>query len=379
MVRIPKHIQELTPYEPGKKGEKLFNGPQPKETAILCSNENNLGPSPKAVNAMAIALRNVHVYPDPLGTRLRVAIANKLGLSKEHVALGDGSDGILYSLFNAFCEAQDHIITSKGSFISVKVFSSLYQIPLIEVPLTKQYEFDLNSILKRINDHTQIIYLCNPNNPTGTIIREKELSNFLAQVPRHILVIVDEAYYEFASMITPEYPDSTKMGYENVLTLRTFSKAYGLAGIRLGYAMGHPTLIQTIIKTQPIFSPGSVSMAAGIGALADDEFLLFTIKHHLKGLNQHYQTLQEAGISYTPSYGNFVMADLESSEHALWLCDQLESRGIKIRRLHAFGLPSCVRISVGTDRENEYFRDQLLDLFSSRITPSARNVHPPSH
>jgi len=379
MIRIPRHIEQLKPYEPGKKGEQLFRGEKPAETAILCSNENNLGPSPKAVSAMTSALQGVNVYPDPLGTQLRDAIAQKLNTTSDRIALGDGSDGILYTLFHSFCEGGDEILTSAGSFISVKVFSSLYKIPLIEVPMKAGYAFDLEAILEQVNERTKIIYLCNPNNPTGTMIGRDELERFLQVIPEHILVLVDEAYCEFAGAISDKYPDSSKLGYDNVMTLRTFSKAYGLAGIRLGYIIGAPYLIQTLIKTQPIFSPGSVAMAGGLGALEDIDFLQKTIEHHLEGLGQHCKTLEEAGIAYIPSYANFVMADMQSAESAQVLCYTLEQQGIKLRKLDAFGLPHCVRISVGTSRENKYFREQLLKMIQSGTIPSTQSALRPSH
>ncbi len=378
MIRIPRHIEQLKPYEPGKKGDQLFQGKIPSETAILCSNENNLGPSPRAVTAMASALHGVHVYPDPLGTQLRAAIAHKLDTTPDRIALGDGSDGILYTLFNAFCEEGDEILTSAGSFISVKVFTSLYKIPLIEIPMKAGYTFDLEAIFDHVNERTKIIYLCNPNNPTGTMMGRESLEKFLREVPAHILVLVDEAYCEFARAISMDYPDSSKLGFDNVMTLRTFSKAYGLAGIRLGYAIGAPYLIQTFMKTQPIFSPGSVAMAGGLGALEDDHFLQKTIDHHLKGLAQHYKTLEKAGISYILSYANFVMADLQTTESARALCEALEPRGIKLRKLNAFGLPHCVRISVGTIRENDYFSEQLLKLVQSSSIPLIQNALRPS-
>ena len=356
MISIPPHIQEIANYKPGKPGADMFDGQKMTQTAILCSNENNFGCSPKAALAIQQAINDLYLYPDPTGDALKTAIAHKYNYDKSQLILGNGSDGILYTIFKAFFLPGEHLLTSDATFVSLKAMAKMHQVEYRTIPQTDGYGFDLEAIYEAINQQTKVIYLCNPNNPTGAMISEGELSSFLNKIPAHILVIVDEAYFEFSRALTDIYPDSTRMGFENVLTLRTFSKAYGLAGVRLGFGIGHPSIIQTLHKVKLTFNPNSLAQAAGIGALDDDEFMQMTIDNNTRELQLMYAFFDELGVDYIPSFANFIMLDLKSEMIVEETYEALRQKGVLTRRLGSFGLPHCLRVSIGRPDENAWFK-----------------------
>jgi len=366
-IHIPAHIRRLRAYEPGKSGEDAIPLSSNTPGAILCSNENNLGPSPKAIAAMEKALKESAFYPDPTGIQLRRALADTYGISPDQIALGNGSDELLYNLLHSMCEADDVVLTAQNSFISVNVFTSLFQIPLQTVPLKAGYTFDLDVILAHITPHTKIIYLCNPNNPTGTLFDQQAFQQFLQKVPDHILVVVDEAYAEYAQSLFDDYPQTISPRYPNVLVLRTFSKAYGLAGVRIGYAIGAEELITVLMKVKPIFSVNAIAQAGALAALTDSDYLAQIVDYNKSELAFFYKLFERLQIDHVPSFGNFVMIDLHNAHHAEVLNKQLEIHDVKVRRLHAFGLPHCLRISVGTEAENRHFGEQLTHIWKQDL------------
>ncbi|MCX6611767.1 MAG: aminotransferase class I/II-fold pyridoxal phosphate-dependent enzyme [Acidobacteria bacterium] len=209
---------------------------------------------------------------------------------------------------------------------------------------------------------TKIIYLANPNNPTGTIFSKSEFDTFYQHVPSHVLIILDEAYFEYAKD-NPVYPDSMSYRYDNVITLRTFSKSYGLAGVRIGYGFAHEDLIASLMKIKLPFEPSTLANAAGIGAIDDEAFLTRTLEHNRRGLQRVVTELGVRGFKTVPSEANFVMLPLESADDAQRLTQALVERGVIIRSLANFGLPSCVRVSIGTEDENEFFLKTLSEIF----------------
>jgi histidinol-phosphate aminotransferase len=219
------------------------------------------------------------------------------------------------------------------------------------VPL-KNYAFDLDAIAAAINERTKIIYLCNPNNPTGTIFTRSQFDDFISKVPEHVLVILDEAYYEFTDR-NPAFPDSMSYRLDNVLTLRTFAKAYGMAGIRLGYGLGHEYLIDFVNRIKLPFEPNILAQAAGLAALADDDYLQRTLENNRCGMQMITKELDSLGLMRVPSHGNFIMVDLFSAQRVTAVHEAILRHGIAIRPLTAFGLPTCIRMTVGTPHENE--------------------------
>jgi histidinol-phosphate aminotransferase len=363
MVRIPSHIHEIANYKPGKPAADMFDGRVNQRTAILCSNENNLGVSPRAKQAIVEALDQLYLYPDPTGDALKEKLSGKLGVAKDRIILGNGSDGILYTVFKAFTLPGEALLTSHASFVSLRAMCKMHNVEYLTIPMAKGYTFNMNAILSAITDQVRIIYLCNPNNPTGTMIPHDNMLGFLKKVPKDRLVIVDEAYFEFSTHLSDDYPDSTTLGFENVLTLRTFSKAYGLAGIRLGYGIAQPDIIQTLHKVKLTFNPNLLAQVAGGAALEDEEFLQKTLSHHIKELPRFYSFFEEMGIEYVPSFANFVMIDLKDPEVVEEIYESLREKGVLVRRLGSFDLPHCIRVSIGRTEENDWFFECFREVY----------------
>jgi histidinol-phosphate aminotransferase len=362
MVSIPQNIQELNSYKPGKPIADLIKELNLDQWAILWNNENNLGPSPIALEHIAQALATSNVYPDPSSFALRELIANANDCHPNQVMVNNGSETILDGMFRAFFETDEELLTCEGTFVAVYVWAKSNKIKVNKAPLSKSYRFDIQHLVENITPKTKAIYIANPNNPTGTIITKSELDELLEAVPENILVVIDEAYFEYAKALSPDYPDSTTLKRPNVLTLRTFSKAYGIAAIRIGYAIGPEYLIDALNKVRMTFAPSNAAQAAGIGAIKDTAHLQKSIELNTRALPQFYAALHDAELNYIPSYGNFVMLDMHSIEQAKEFTEKLMKKGVFIRHLPAFGLPHCVRISTGTEVENELFVKTLASL-----------------
>lgn len=367
MIRIPQNIREIANYKPGKPAADMFDGKEQSKTAILCSNENNFGSSPLAKKAIEKALSNMYLYPDPTGDGLKQKISEKHGYKKEQLILGNGSDGILYTMFKAFFEPGEHLLTSEATFVSLHAMAKMNNVDIKSVPMKKGYAFDLDAIYEAIDAKTKVIYLCNPNNPTGAMIPHDDLINFISKVSADKLIIVDEAYFEFSRDLSNDYPDSTSLGFDNVLTLRTFSKAYGLAGIRLGYGIGHPDIISTLHKVKLTFNPNVLAQAAGTAALDDDDFLNLTLSNNKQELNRFYSFFDQLKIDYVKSYANFVMLDLQDATTVEETYEALRDKGVLTRRLGSFGLPHCLRVSIGRPEENTWFMTCFEKVYHSLL------------
>ncbi len=357
MPLIPKHIKDLQPYKPGKPIEEVRREYKLKKIVKLASNENPMGPSPKAVAAMHESLANTHRYPDPGSLTMRQALADRFDVKIENVITGHGSEGIMSVIMRTFLLDDEEVITADATFIGFMVLAHSRGIKIKTVPL-KQYRFDLQGIAAQVTEKTKLIYLANPNNPTGTIFSVKEFNEFIKKIPEHVLIILDEAYFEFAQS-DPKYPDSMKYRLDNVITLRTFSKAYGLAGIRIGYGFAHDQLICNLLKVKLPFEPSIPAQAAGLAALEDRDFLEQYIQLNRHGLEYFYTLFDKLGIRYVRSHANFVMGIFDSEEYALKLTQRLLEKGIIVRPLGAFGLPHCIRFTTGLNAENEFLAEIL--------------------
>lgn len=353
MPLVPKHIETLEPYQPGKSIEELKKIFNLKRIVKLASNENPLGASPKAVLAMQDSLVSINRYPNPNCHDLRSALAERFDVKIDNVITGHGSEGIMSVILRTFMLDDEEALTSEGTFIGFRVLAHSRGIKLRTVPL-KDYRFDLDAIATAINEKTKIIYLANPNNPTGTIFMVREFLDFIQKVPPHVLIISDEAYFEFAQY-DPVYPDSMKYRLDNVITLRTFSKAHGLAGIRIGYGFAHEHLIRNLMKVKLPFEPSIPAQAAGLAAMEDEEFVENYIKLSRQGLEHFYDAFERLGIEYVKSHGNFVMLILESEDVVANLFEKLLRCGVIVRPLKAFGLPNCIRVTAGLEAENRFF------------------------
>lgn len=357
MPLVPNHIQSLEPYKAGKSIEELQRELGLKRIVKLASNENPLGVSPLALKAMQDALTNVNRYPSPDFYDLRKALAERYDVKIENVFAAHGSEGIIAVIMRTFLLDDEEALTSENTFISFRIQAQSRGVKLVTVPL-KDYRFDLQAIADQINDKTKIIYLSNPNNPTGTIFTVSEFQNFMKRVPPRVLVILDEAYFEFAHD-DPIFPDSMQYRLDNVITLRTFSKAYGLAGIRIGYGFAEENLIANLMKVKLTFDPSNVAQAAGIAAMNDDDFLEKTLHLNRIGKQFYYELFDRLGIRYLKSHANFVTIILDSEDLVNKLYKKLLHKGVIVRPLKAFGMANCIRISTGLIEENEYFAKML--------------------
>lgn len=355
MVHIPQNIEDLVSYKPGKPVKQIIEEYGLTETAILWNNENNLGASPKVAAAISAATDRLHLYPDPSASELCSAIAQLNGCNPEHVTVDNGSESVFDCMLRAFFEGEDELLTCKGTFVAVYIWAKSNKVPVKKIALGSGYRFDINGLIASVTPKTKAIYVANPNNPTGAMISRADLEQLIEAVPEHVLIIVDEAYYEYAKALSPEYPDSFSLRAENVITLRTFSKAYGIAGMRVGYALGPTQLIEAIRKVRMTFAPSSIAQSAALAALSDPEHLARTVALNTAALKSFTLALHDAEYHYVPSYGNFIMIDLGSEEAAGQFVQNLLDRGVFIRQLKAFGLPHCVRVSTGTEAENELF------------------------
>jgi histidinol-phosphate aminotransferase len=346
---VPPYIESLEPYKPGKPIAELQRELGITDVVKLASNENPLGPSPNAIKVMNTATLGLNLYPNG-GLDLREELAHQYNLRTENVIAGSGSEGIMSNIIRAFLCDDDEVLTSEGTFVGFYVLARSRGIRMITVPL-KNYHFDLQAIAACITNHTKIIYLANPNNPTGTIFTRPEFDVFMKSVPASVLIILDEAYFEYARD-NPSYPDSMHYRYDNVITLRTFSKVYGLAGIRIGYGFAHDVLIRNLLKVKLPFEPSTLAQAAGIGALQDPEFLHRSLAMNAAGKHQLGAGLKDLGYTVIPTEANFFCVPLATEAEAQQLYQKLLHRGIIIRPLKAFGLPHCVRITIGTEEQN---------------------------
>lgn len=359
MILIPNNIKELKTYKVGKSNEELMEEFGLAEVLNLGSNENQLGASPKGLKSMSDSFSKSEFYPDGSCLGIRERIATKFDLGVENISVGNGSEGIINYIYKAFFRGDDEMLTFNGSFIGVYIAAKSADMKCRLLDLKSDYSFDLELLLEEIDENTRAIYLANPNNPTGTMFNRYEFEEFMSKVPEHILVLLDEAYIEFAEYLDDNFPIGHKYKYNNLIVLRSFSKAYGLAGIRIAYAIASEEITEALLKVKLTFEPSVVAQAAGYGAIEDDEFISRVVENNKIGLAYYYQELGRLNIKFTKSYGNFVMVEFESVEEVNKINQFLLSKGVVVRPLMAFGLEKCIRISIGLPKQNKFVLEKL--------------------
>jgi len=365
VITIPDHIQKLKPYIAGKTIEEVVSRYNPERISKLASNENRLGCSAEAIKASIQSMNTIMNYPDPACLNIRTELARRFDITPENVIAGSGSEGVMALITRTFFENHNTALTATATFIGFIVLVNSRGIKLEQVPLTKDYRFDLDALAEAIHVDTKVIYLANPNNPTGTYFTKHEFESFIKKVPSNVLVVMDEAYFEFASEYD-DYPDSMKYRFDNVITLRTFSKAYGLAGFRIGYGFAHKDIISSMMKVKLPFEPSTPSQAAGLAALDDDVFLAKTRQFVEKGRQRFYEFFERKGIEYVKSAANSVMIVLKNENEAIQFTDELLKKGVITRRLPAFGLAHCVRITVGLPEEMDHFERSVNEWATNK-------------
>lgn len=353
-------LENLVAYDPGKPIEETARelGLEPEDIIKLASNENPLGPSPKAVEAMKEAAEGVNIYPDGGGYKLRTAIAEKFGLARENVVLGNGSNEIIELVGHGFLNPGDNVIAAEHAFVVYKLMATLFGAETIEVP-DPGFVHDLDAMADAITPQTRKIFIANPNNPTGTMVGQEEIDRFMARVPEHVMVIFDEAYYEFLE----EPPDTLKYVREgrNVVIMRTFSKIQGLAGLRIGYGLTTPEIADVLQKCRQPFNTNSIAQAGAIAGLQDDEHQERTRRLNFDGLGYLEDAFEEMGLEYVPSFANFVLVRVGDGDAVF---QGMLKRGVIVRAMRGYKLPDWVRISVGTMEQNERCIDTLSDVLA---------------
>lgn len=358
---VPANIGELKPYVPGKTIAEVVEAYHPEQISKLASNENRLGYSPKVNKAVEAAVKVINDYPDPVSKELRKTIANRIKVELDNIIVGSGSESLLAILCRTFFHNKQNIITADVTFIGMFVQAKIRGVKLKKIPVTNEYRFDVKAIVNAIDENTKMIYIANPNNPTGTYINGREFEWMMKQVPEDIIVIMDEAYYEFANQVE-DYPDVLGYDFKNVIVLRTFSKGYGLAGFRVGYGIGPKNLIEYMHKTKMAFEPGGLGQAAALAAYQDDEFLEKSIAMVKEGREDLYQFFEDNNIKFVRSVSNFVMMVLPTEEEAIYLTERMLEKGVILRRINAFGLPNCIRVTVGLKNQMEHFKNAFLQI-----------------
>ncbi|MFC5528259.1 histidinol-phosphate transaminase [Cohnella yongneupensis] len=360
-------LQNIKPYSPGMPIWEVQERFGLTRVIKLASNENPLGPSPIAVEAIQRMLPELHRYPDADTSKLRKAIAYEKGISFDQIVVSNGGDELIKLVSEAYLETGDEVIVPSPSFSEYEFGAHLMGAEIIKVPLTVDYHYDLEAIIRAISPRTKLIYLCSPNNPTGTYMTRQELSLLLESLPKHILVMFDGAYSQYAT--ASDYTDGiefVKEGY-SLIVLQTFSKIYGLAGIRVGFGLASSEIISHILKVKEPFNVNALAQAAALAALTDKEHIEMSKSINHNGLFQMYLHLNELGLSYIPSMSNFLMIKLGAN--AKYVYEALMSRGVIVRYGGSWNLPDHIRVSVGTHEENAIFIDQLRTILQeSEIT-----------
>ena len=365
---VEKNIHLLAPYPPGKPSKELSRELNINKVIKLASNENPLGPSPRALKAISNGLNDIHEYPEGPCFYVRDKLFSTLSkkydfLTKDHLTFGNGTNELIELLVRTFTRAKDHVLTSEKAFIIYKLVAEAHGCCVDLAPL-KDFTFDLQALKKRVTSKTKLVFIANPNNPTGTHVSKTELLSFLkAMEKKKVLIVLDEAYYEYAR--ERDYPDGISLleKFKNLVVLRTFSKIYGLAGLRIGYAVAHPEIIHYINKVKAPFNVNTLAQYAACAALEDNDFIEKSLKMNREGQEYLYYQFKRMGIFYLPSSTNFIFIDTE--KESLRIYQNLLREGVIIRPLVGYDLKTHFRVTVGTRSQNEFFiraLEKVLDI-----------------
>lgn len=354
-------LEKLQPYSPGKPIWELQKELGLKDVIKLASNENALGPSNKAVEAITRNVGEINRYPDADAVRLKEMIAVKMNLKQEQLIITNGADELIMLISKTYLEAGDEIIVPSPSFSEYEFGGHLMGAIVVPVALDKQFEYEIEPILAAVTNRTKIVYICSPNNPTGTYIPKQLLERLLKELPKNVLVVFDAAYWHYATAedytngieyITSNYP---------VIVLQTFSKVYGLAGIRVGFGAAREDIIQSILKVKEPFNVNSLAQAAATAAIMDDAHVNKSKKLNSEGRNQLYKAFSNMKLRYIESMSNFILVKIGPDAESF--NNQLLQRGIIVRYGDIWGLPEYIRVSIGTAEENKVLIDEMKSIF----------------
>jgi histidinol-phosphate aminotransferase len=356
-----RFVCDLVAYEPGKPIDETARelGLDPSQIVKVASNENPLGPSPIAKEAMREALEEAHIYPDGGGYRLRTALAESVGLSRENVVIGNGSNEIIELLCHTFLNRDAELIAAEHAFVVYKLMATLFGAKYVEVP-DPEFVHDLDAMADAITENTRLVFVANPNNPTGTMVDQETIDRFIQRLPEHVIAVFDEAYFEFPD--SP--PDTLRYVREgrNVCVLRTFSKIHGLAGLRVGYGFAPAHLAELLQKARQPFNVNAIAQAGALAALADKDHIAKTLQVNRKGLAFYETAFRERGLEFIPSHANFVL--VKTGEGVF---QEMLKQGVIVRGMSSYKLPDWIRISIGTQPQNE----RCIEVLDSVLAATA--------
>lgn len=352
MVKPKPHIVHLPVYEPGKPIEDVKRELGLSEVIKLASNENPFGCPPKAKEAIVREMENINIYPDGASQELAAALSAHLGVGTNQLIFGAGSDDVILMIARAFLSAGDETVMASHTFPQYRHNAAVEGATVIEVPLIDG-KHDLPGMLAKTGPRTKVVWICNPNNPTGTIVTHDEVESFLRGIGPDVLVVLDEAYCEYIT--DAQYPDGLQLlkAYPNLVLLRTFSKIYGLASLRIGYGIGHPDVIRSINQVREPFNTSRFAQAAAVAALGDTGFIEECRERNREGLAYLNGEIERLGLKAFPAYGNFIMID--TGKPAEQVFNGLLRRGIIVRGGHKLDFPTMIRVTVGIREQNEKF------------------------
>ena len=355
-------LQNLAPYKTGKPMEELERESGRGDLVKLASNENPLGPPDRVLTAISREHRNLARYPDGGAFYLKEKLSERLGVSPAMITVGNGSNDVLEMLARSFLGPGTEVIVSEHCFVVYPLLTRALGADLVEIQ-TNRFQPDLARTLESITEKTRMIFLANPNNPTGTWVPKKEIIHFLNNVPSSVLVVLDEAYFEYVH--SQCYPNGINLqkDYENLIVTRTFSKAYGLAGLRIGYSVSNPEVADMMNRIRQPFNVNSLSLVAASLALDERDFIDESILMNTQGMKHLEKTFAGLNLEYIPSAGNFLTVDL--GQRALPIYESLLEKGIIVRPIEVYGLPNHLRVSIGLPHENERFSEALAEVLGN--------------
>jgi histidinol-phosphate aminotransferase len=363
---VPPHVASLDVYQPGKPIDELERELGITGAIKVASNENPLGPSPRAIAAIPAALSQLNLYPDAGGFALRRALATRLGCEVGQLALGNGSNDLLYQLVLATCEPADEVLTHQYAFLSYRLAAQVAGRPFVTAPVTADLGCDFDALIAAITPRTKLVVVGTPNNPTGTVIPRAAMLRLIAALPARALLVIDEAYCEFAAH-WPEIDHADGLAAlrldRRVIVLRTFSKIYGLAGLRVGFAVADPEVIDVLGRVGRTFHVGSLAQVAAIAALDDTEHVARSAEHARRVIERYTSEIRAPGVRVFPSLANFVLIGCGRPSAPLY--DQLLKRGVIVRPMAAWGLPEHLRVSVARDEDAARVIGALNDVLAS--------------
>lgn len=361
-------ISSIEPYVPGLSVDAVRERYGLTDVVKLASNENPLGPSPRATARLASALDELHVYPDGAARRLTAALGARFQLADDHFIVGNGSDAVIKLIAEAYFEPGDDIVCAQPTFSQYAFGAALMGAQVQYVPLMDDMRHDLEAMAARIGPRTKAVFICNPNNPTGTTVTKEQFVQFLKRVPKHVLIVVDEAYAEYTDEDGLFGVAAVREGDPRVIVLRTFSKIYGLAALRVGYGIAQPEVITELRRIQDPFQVNTLAQLAAEGALSDEEHVRRSVEMNEAGKRYFYDRLSELGLRWIPTEANFVFFDVgkPSSE----VVSELLARGVIVRAGAAFGQPTFIRATIGTEEQNERLFDALAQVLGREKLPT---------